>query len=173
MPPDYQAVDKAPRTCEQWAAFQKSARNALIALKFPVPRMPTKADLEYSLTWTVRMLLLHRMWEENVQRLRIGKVSLNTFVHMNPDVGDWLRKVARSAGCATVQSLMKACGHQGAEPELLSASACFSSDQSLGVVDWNNFNVEEWERAMQKYRREHKIWPIPALTHQLVSSKGS
>jgi hypothetical protein len=50
----------APRTCTQWACYQEAAEQALLDLKYEVPRLP-RGVKNYTRTWTVRLYMMMLM----------------------------------------------------------------------------------------------------------------
>ena len=48
-------------------------------------------------------------------------------------------------------------------PALLSYFACFAGDRSFKSSDFKHFNVEKWWGAAEKFLKEHRFEPHPAV----------
>ena len=166
------AIPQAPRTCSQWQQAQKEAYSNLRALRFSVPRLPTKGENDHVSMWTVRTYLLTIMAKEGIQRLKVdADMWTLAFCKMNPDENQHLTRMCWSFRPKSVMELLEVCGCSGLRPELFSMVACFSGDDALDDIDCSAFtaaHVQQWRRAIVAYHRQERVVCIPAVASKLV-----
>ena len=161
------AVTQAPTTCDEWVRSLRAALAALRDVKHPVPLLPrqpvfSKPDEQKYLTmWTLRALFTHLRWKEHCEPLPIGGVRVSTLLRMCPDQSAVLKRifvsVQRNRGSAA--ELLSASGLENTQVEHASMWACFACDSSLDGVRWDDYEVSDWVRRVQKYIRTHEMNP--------------
>ena len=102
----------APHTCTQWACYQEAAEQALLDLKYEVPRLPCGVK-NYTRTWTVRLYIIMLMKVAGIHTLVVDEAcSVQRFMGMNPDQCDHLFAIYKSndGRVHCVKDLIELCG---------------------------------------------------------------
>ena len=126
----------------------KEATRLLQKMPGQVPRLPSPdpgdsdQKARYTSLWTFRGVMLLRMQQAGVMRLKVDNIALEIFCRMNPDEGKHLFRLmqANRASIRTTRDLLQHCGFQ--RPELLSMELCLANDRGLDRVDFENVDVE-------------------------------
>ena len=114
-----------PRSCSAWSkAFQDLSQ---VVQDNPCPGM--RDTTSYVPLWTMRALLLRRMWATGTRRLALDDSLWSDFAATFPDQKKMLSKVVVAETGLTCRNAMQRCKYKG-PAELLTMYLCF-----LGTVD--------------------------------------
>ena len=130
-----------------------------------VPRLPAPRSgdvygkAKYTSAWTFRGVMVLRMQQAGVKKLRVDDIALQTFIRMNPDEGSHMLRVfnANRGTIHTTRDFLQHCGVQ--RPELLSMEMCLASDRGLDKVDVETEDVRLWRQVEHGLRKRHRMCP--------------
>ena len=148
-------IPSAPHTCTQWACYQEAAEQALLDLKYEVPRLPRGAK-NYTRTWTVRLNMMMLMKVAGVRMLVVEEAcSIQRFMRMNPDQCGHLRAIYKSnvGRVRCVKDLIELCGWGEQRPELLSCYTCFAGDKGVQHGDFEVSKLNRWAAVQADMKR--------------------
>lgn len=141
---------RGPRSCSEWSkSFQKLSE---VVRDCPCPGM--RDVTSYLPLWTMRAMLLRRMYAAGVSRLRLDDSSWSDFAAGFPDQKKMFKKVIKAERGLTCKMAIQRSGYTG-PAELLSMYLCF-----LGAVDRTSTrflftNEAILAKARVDYKKEH------------------
>ena len=121
--------EDAPTKCTEWSHKMREATRLLQEMPGQMPRLPKSCAEEktkYTSMWTFRAVMLLRMRQAGVQRLKVDSIGLQHFLCMSPDECQHMQRVFRAnrATIRTTKEFLKHCNVR--RPELLSAEMCLA-----------------------------------------------
>ena len=168
----------APTKCTEWSDKMTEATRLLHKMPGHVPRLPAPLSgdvhekAKYTSAWTFRGVMVLRMQQAGVKKLRVDDIALQTFIRMNPDEGSHMLRVFNANRCTihTTRDFLQHCGVQ--RPELLSMEMCLASDRGLDKVDVETEDVRQWKQAKHDLRKRHRMCPHIACIAKAVRQLG-
>ena len=152
----------APTKCTEWSHKMREATRLLQEMPGQVPRLPAPgADqkAKYTSMWTFRSVMLLRMRQAGVKKLKVDSIGLQPFLCMNPDECLHMQRVfqANRATIRTTQEFLQHCSVR--RPELLSMEMCLACDRGFDKVDMENIDVQRWKQVKDDLRKRHGMCP--------------
>ena len=148
-------VPQGPRSCSTWSkAFHVLSKTVK---DNPCPGM--KDPKAYVALWTMRAMLLRRMYATGGTRLALDNSSWSDFATTFPDQKDMLGKLIQAEPGLTCRDAMQRSQYKG-PPELLTMFLCF-----LGAADRTSTSFflkhqAELEKLRASYKEEHLQNPV-------------
>jgi len=146
---------QGPRSCSEWSkAFHDLSR---VVQENPCPGMSDPKA--YVSLWTMRAMLLRRMYATGATRLALDNSSWSDFATTFPDQKNMLGKIIKAEPGLTCRNAMHRGNYDG-PPELLTMFLCF-----LGAADRTSTSFllkheAKLEKLRASYKKKHLQNPV-------------
>ena len=144
-----------PQSCSTWCKSFKVLSD--VVRKCPCPGM--RDVTSYLPLWTIRVLLLRRMYAAGATRLKLDGTSWNLFAGTFPDQKKMLQKVVQADPGLTCKMAMQRCNYTG-PPELMTMHLCFLSTIDRTRTHFLTKNKDILAKARADYKEENHQNPV-------------
>ena len=162
----------APTQCTDWSNKMTVATWLLKQVPGPVPCLPVAGPADCTSVWTFRGVMLLRMQQEGVKKLKVDNIGLQTFCCMNPDEAEHMLQLIEECNIETVTDLVGWLHRHGvSRPELLSMELRLAGDPSLDELDVSHEYLNQWKQAKHDLRERHRMCPHIACIAEAVRQR--
>ena len=159
-------------TVATWLLHQMPGPVPCLPVAGPCLRWPV-AGPDYTSVWTFRGVMLLRMQQEGVKKLKVDDIGLRTFCCMNPDEAEHMLQLIEECNIETVTDLVGWLHRHGvSRPELLSMELRLAGDPSLDELDVSHEYLNQWRQAKHDLRKRHRMCPHIARIAKAVRQLG-
>ena len=146
---------RGPRSCTAWVT---AFRNLSDVVKMnPCPGMNNVTS--YLPLWTMRAILLRRMYASGASRLRLDDSLFIDFASTFPDQKKMLGKICEVKPSLTCKAALTTSGYQG-PPELLSMYLCFMQAIDKTSTQFLTKNVDTLTKHRADYKKNNFQNPV-------------
>ena len=146
---------RGPWSCSTWITAFRDLSD--IVKQNPCPGMNNIKS--YLPLWTMRAILLRRMYASRARRLRVDKSLFSAFASTFPDQKNMLAKIVEITPDLTCKMAIKRSGYQG-PPELLAMYLCFLRGVDRTSTEFLTKNIDILRQTRGDYKRETLQNPV-------------
>ena len=121
----------------------------------------------YLTSWTMRAILLRRMYAAGASQLRVDNSSFSDFASTFPDQKKMLEKIVVATPGLTCRAALKMSGYKG-PPELMSMYLCFLKGVDRTSTEFLTKNVGILTKTRGDYKKRNFQNPVPRELVKLV-----
>ena len=159
-------------TVATWLLHQVPGPVPCLPVAGPVLRLSV-AGPDYTSVWTFRGVIVLRMQQAGVKKLKVDNIGLQTFCCMNPDEAEHMLQLIEECNIETVTDLVGWLHSHGvSRPELLSMELRLAGDPSLDELDVSHEDLNQWKRAKHDLQERHRMCPHIACIAKAVRQLG-
>ena len=152
-----------PQSCAAWCRSFRIL--SMVVKECPCPGM--RNETSYLPLWTMRIMLLRRMYIAGATRLRVDNSLWSAFAMTFPDQKTMLDRVVKAEPGLTCAMAIRKCGYTG-PPELMTMYLCF-----LGAIDRTSTRFlirtkDIMAKARADYKKENGQNPVLKELVQIV-----
>ena len=146
---------QGPRSCSGWTKAFRDLSD--VVQKNPCPGMNNITS--YLPLWTMRVILLRRMYATGASRLHLDDSSFKDFASTFPDQKKMLQNIVKIKQGVTCKEAMKASGYKG-PAELMAMYLCFLKGVDRTSTDFLRKNVGLLKKTRADYKKQHLQNPV-------------